>query len=286
MSTPKRDSQQRKEMEKWLAKLDPSSKLEFGIAYAALETGETILESLPLTEGLVDKLDVAEDAVIDEARKEGIKAEEKAWPQKMQDKANELRAAAAPNAGQFQQFEITKYFVKAVPEGTTPLKDASGKELAKVSLEALKKADIEGTLRLADGRVFNIDSSHGWTYAPKEVIVAGKPVMKNKPDKFDPEKSRWIEVTKTHPWGAGTGGRQLIPFRSLAGQKQYSGKKVLIKELIGKTMPNGDAHNGMCQVIDIGAMRETQFDWFVGTEEYYKDGSTKLPTICNVKIFD
>src|SRR5262249_30611244 len=132
----------------------------------------------------------------------------------------------------------------------------------------------------------------GNVYEPKEVMVAGKKVTKNKPnpDKFDPAKSQWTDVTTRAPWGSGARA-PLVPFRTLAINPRLNPslyhKKVYIKQLDGLVMPNGEKHNGVCVVGDAGGMRQTHFDLFVGREDHHitlasiEQGGG---TICEIQI--
>ncbi len=214
------------------------------------------------------------------------------WPQRMRDRLADLRATQAPTGGTFDRRQITHYYVKVAKAGNTPVVDASGNQIGTCDWKTLFEADIEGTLRLADGRVLNIDDSHGTVYGPKQVPGRdGKIVTKNKPISFDPMKSHWKDVTATTPWGSGAGGQGgLIPFRTLAhnpherlGGATLYGKKVYIKQLDGHVLPTGETHNGICYVGDCGGMvAYQQFDFFTGTREY--SGSLGIPDTCDVQI--
>ena len=176
--------------------------------------------------------------------------------------------------------------------GDVEVKSPDGEVFGTVSEHSLMLADIEGTMRL-HGRILNISHS-GNVYEPREVIVDGKKVTKKKPvrSKFDPDKSRWHDVTKKAPWGSGS-KLPLIPFRVLAINaklnKQLYKRKVYIKQLDGLTMVNGDKHNGICIVGDCGGMRKTHFDFFVGREDHHitiPSVSHGGATICEIKILD
>lgn len=213
------------------------------------------------------------------------------WTQKMRDIANDLRSTP-PGTGPFERFEITQFGVKEkVDAGDVAVKSKSGEVYGKVTLRSLMLADIEGTMRL-DGRILNITQS-GNVYEPKEVIVDGKKVTKNKPNpaKFDPSKSLWVDVTDRAPWGSGA-RMPLVPYRTLAINPKLNPslyyKKVYIKQLDGMTMSGtNEKHNGICIVGDAGGMRQTHFDLFVGREDHHisiKSVGTGDATICEIQV--
>jgi hypothetical protein len=210
----------------------------------------------------------------------------------MRDIADELRATKAPS-GPFEHFEITQYGVKErIEPGDVEVKSASGKVYGKVSRRSLMLADIEGTMRL-NGRILNITHA-GNVYEPREVMVNGKKVTKNKPnpDKFDAAKSLWTDVTDRAPWGSGS-RTPLVPFRTLAINPKLNPtfyyKKVYIKQLDGMQLPTGETHNGVCICGDAGGMRKTHFDLFVGREDHHVSlasvgvGDAR---ICEIQLLD
>lgn len=216
--------------------------------------------------------------------------DERLWTAKMRDISMWCRKTQKPS-GPFQEFEITQYGVKEKLEpGDVPVKSPDGTVFGHISRQSLLLADIEGTMRL-DGRILNIAKS-GNVYEEKQVEVAGKMVTKRKPnrEKFDPNKSRWVDVTSKAPWGSGS-KQPLVPFRTLALNPKFNkalyGKLVYIKQLDGMKMPNGEIHNGICICGDAGGMRKEHFDLFVGREDHH----ISIPsirrgggTICEIQI--
>ncbi|TMQ14398.1 MAG: hypothetical protein E6J91_15475 [Deltaproteobacteria bacterium] len=210
----------------------------------------------------------------------------------MRDIAAELRATSPP-AGPFERFEITQYGVKEKLEpGDVEVRSAAGEVFGKVTRRSLMLADIEGTMRLG-GRILNI-TSHGNVYEPRDVIVDGKKVVKQKPvaEKFDPAKSLWTDVTVKAPWGSGS-KMPLVPFRRLAINPYLNPdlhyRRVYIKQLDGMQLPTGERHNGVCIAGDTGGMRKTHCDLFVGRE----DRHITIPsvgqggaTMCEVQIME
>lgn len=198
------------------------------------------------------------------------------WPAHVQDMLAQLRQlrAAPRGRGTAQRRWITQYGVwDQVADGDTPVLDRKGRELGRVDRRCLFLADLEGTMRL-DGRIVNLVTSGNVFDAMGNASF----------ERFDPAKSRWIDVSAQAPWGMGA-KMPLIPFRTLAHdpRKEPSlyGRKVFIAELAGQTLPTGETHNGVCIVGDAGSLEGgLQFDLFVGPER----GRISLPAQCNVEI--
>jgi hypothetical protein len=200
--------------------------------------------------------------------------DEAKWPSDVRDIVAKLRAAPR-GSGRFQQRQILQYGVwDNLQIGDTPVLDNKGRELGRVDKQSLYLADLEGTMRL-DGKILNLITS-GNVFDPK---LGRAPI-----EKFAPNKSRWVDVMATAPWGMGA-RMPLIPFRTLAhnprGEAGLYGKKVFIEQLAGMKLPSGETHNGVCIVGDAGALEaNTQFDLFVGPES----NRISLPALCNVEI--
>src|SRR5262249_44013800 len=161
----------------------------------------------------------------------------------------ELRARPR-GRGDFHTREITQYGVKEkVRPGDVPVLDKAGRELGRVDKRSLFLADIEGTMRLS-GRILNIVSSGNVYDQEVTRMIGGAAVKKPKPslDRFDPARSRWVDVTERAPWGAGA-RLPLIPFRVLAHNPKTEaplyGRTVYIQQLDGLRLPTGEVHNGM-----------------------------------------
>jgi hypothetical protein len=233
---------------------------------------------------LVESNDMGDDWPWDESK----------WPKKMRDIVAELRSTPK-GSGNFHRREITQYGVKEkIQPGDTPVLDENGRELGRVDKRSLYLADIEGTMRL-HGRVLNIAKSGNSYDQTVEREIGGKKVKKPKPslDRFDPQKSRWTDVTEKAPWGAGA-RLPLIPFRVLAHNPKTEtplyGKKVYIQQLDGLVLSTGEKHNGICVVGDCGGMAPPgqQFDFFCGREDRHMQIPTLAPSqggsVCNVEI--
>jgi hypothetical protein len=200
--------------------------------------------------------------------------DEKQWPTHVQDMVKQLRDHPR-GKGSDARRDITQYGIwDRVASGDVPILDQKGRTLGLTDKKCLYLADIAGAMRL-DGRILNLAES-GNVYDPR----AGTAIF----DKFDPKRSKWIDVSDEAPWGMGA-KMPLIPYRTLAynagREKDLYGKKVYIKQLDGVKLPSGEVHNGICIIGDCGSMEpEKQFDLFVGPE----GRRVSIPPQCNVEI--
>lgn len=99
----------------------------------------------------------------------------------------------------------------------------------------VKQARIEGTAKLRDGRVVNV-----WGKGFKVVDA---------------------------PNGLGAGGYHLIPFRSIAVDRDEIalGTKLFIREAVGMKLPDGSVHDGMFYAHDVGGgIQGKRIDFFTG----------------------
>lgn len=202
--------------------------------------------------------------------------EEEKWPSDMKDTLKQLRLTHK-GSGQLEQRKITQYGVwDRMRAGETAVLDTKSKPIGFVDKKSLYLADLAATMRL-DGRILNLWAS-GNVFDPKTGMASF--------DKFDPKKSKWVDVTEKAPWGMGA-KMPLIPYRTLAfnaakEEKKLYGKRVFIQELVGVELPTGETHNGVCIIGDAGSLEPgKQFDLFVGP-----DGNRlAIPEICNVEIY-
>jgi peptidoglycan hydrolase-like protein with peptidoglycan-binding domain len=220
--------------------------------------------------------------------------DEAKWTPIMRNVVAELRATPR-GPGNYHRREITQYGVKEkIAPGDIPVLDKAGRELGRVDKRSLYLADIEGTMRL-NGRILNIVKSGNVYDQQVTRVIGGVAVKKPKPslDKFDPARSRWVDVTDRAPWGSGA-KLPLIPFRVLAhnpkSETPLYGRIVYIRQLDGLMLSTGENHNGMCIVGDCGGMAPAgaQFDFFIGREDHH----IAIPTlarsqggsVCEVEI--
>ncbi len=114
-----------------------------------------------------------------------------------------------------------------------------GTVIAQVSSEFLRKASVEGSAKLSDGRVLN---------------VAGK---------VNGEQ-RWQVVRAAY--GLDAVGCPLIPYKSVAvGPDIKMGTRLLIPETMGMKLPDGTRHDGIWYAVDRGSkIVEHRIDLFLG----------------------
>ncbi len=100
----------------------------------------------------------------------------------------------------------------------------------RVSAQFKRRLDVEGTAMLEDGRVLNVTSTKGV----------------------------YDDVTRVATLGLGTGGRSLVPFRSIAVNRFAAkglrvGDRVFIPKAVGLKLPSGAHHDGFFRVDDVGS---------------------------------
>lgn len=160
-------------------------------------------------------------------------------------------AQASPPDDPIGKFRNTYYYLifeAQYPKDpkTAAVLDEDGKTVAMVSAKFYKDLLMEGSGKLADGRVLN------WSAKIDGV-------------------SRF-RVTK-HPWGRGVGDCALKPLRTIAVDPTQipQGAVVKIAETVGMPMPDGKKHDGIWRVEDVGsAILHDRIDIFVGKKEYAK----------------
>ena len=152
------------------------------------------------------------------------------------------------------EFKITYYWIVYEEDFTeaadTAILDPDGRELARVSAKFAKQLRVEGTGRLKDGRVVNVSAG---------------------------AKDRY-EVTSA-PFGLGTKGYHLVPFKSIAVDPEVvpMGSRIYIKEFEGLKLPDGSTHDGWFVAHDIGgAIKGRHIDVFALRESHWKKVFGKL----------
>ena len=165
-------------------------------------------------------------------------------------------------------FELTYYYVAAESDyadtgDDTTLYDPTCEVLAIVPTRFAEAVVIEGTGELVDGRVFNYSGACPCAFTPC----------------FHFEDD-------AHPWGSGAGGRPLLPFRSIAVDRDVLsiGARYYVLELDGVTMPGepptgGFVHDGCVSADDTGGhIIGMHIDFFSALRSYYLalDGELQL----------
>lgn len=155
-------------------------------------------------------------------------------------------------------FELTYYWVAYEGDhgggAATDLFDPDCAVLATVSSDFADAIALEGTGRLIDGRLLNVAGACDCDSSPC-----------------------FIEADADHPWGYGVQDRALVPFRSLAVDRDVIeyGTGLYLPALDGRTMPGeapwGDfRHDGCAVAADTGgAIVGMHIDFFVGIRDAY-----------------
>lgn len=177
-------------------------------------------------------------------------------------------AAVRPDPGpSLGTFQLTYYWVAYEgdhPDGApTGLYDTGCALLATVTADFEAAISLEGTGRLLDGRVLNVDGACACPTSPC-----------------------YVEVDEAHPWGYGVQNRALEPFRSVAVDRDVIayGTGLYVPALDGVVMPGdapwGDfAHDGCVVAADTGGgIDGMHVDFFVGIRDAYValDGALAL----------
>lgn len=158
-------------------------------------------------------------------------------------------------------FKLTYYYVTEEERWAgdggvddTPLYDLSCNLLALVPAGFAGSLAIEGTGRLTDGRVLNYSGPCGCQTTPCYHFVDAQ-----------------------HPWGSGSGNRALVPFRSVAVDRDVLtiGRRYWVAELAGIVMPGagplgGWTHDGCVSADDTGGgIDGAHIDFFAALRAFY-----------------
>ncbi|MBK9035712.1 MAG: hypothetical protein IPL61_31425 [Myxococcales bacterium] len=167
--------------------------------------------------------------------------------------------APRPPAGAVRgTFELTYYWVTAEDDyagvADTTLYQPGCAALATVRARFASSLDIEGTGRLTDGRLINVDGTCGCARSPCYVVAPAD-----------------------HPWGTGVQDRALVPYRSIAVDRTVIpyGTALWVAELDGVAVPGdppwgGFVHDGCVIAADTGGgIVGLHIDWFVGLRASY-----------------
>src|SRR5262249_18425764 len=105
---------------------------------------------------------------------------------------------------------------------TQPLRTREGHIIARVGARFRRQLDVEGSARLRDGRVVNIEGM------------------------FNGE-SRFL-VIEHAPFGVGAPGYKLMPYRTVSVDPKRIplGAVLFVPALVGVRLPSGEFHDGFC----------------------------------------
>jgi 3D (Asp-Asp-Asp) domain-containing protein len=155
-------------------------------------------------------------------------------------------------------YTLTYYWVASETEAggarETDLRDPLCRVLEVVPAAFARNLAIEGTGRLADGRLVNVS----------EPCLCGWPC--------------YVVLDARYPFGLGTGGRALVPFRSVAVDPKVVpiGEPLYLRELDDERMPGnspwgGFVHDGCVVADDVGgAILSRHVDLFVAERAAYR----------------
>lgn len=152
----------------------------------------------------------------------------------------EVEIEASVRRGSIGKFVPSFYWIAQEPKHDRgrihELLDAAGRLIARVSSSFLKRLKMEGTGRLADGRVINFGKRWRGRGGAREW--------------------RWQICGEEAPYGLGRDNVPLAPFRSVAVDPRLIplGSKLYIPAARGARLPNGKVHDGIFQAVDIGDM--------------------------------
>jgi len=128
-------------------------------------------------------------------------------------------------------------------ERTEELLTREGQLIARVAPDFRRQLDTEGTARLRDGRIVNIEQRVGG--AMRYLVVRGA------------------------PFGVGAPGYRLVPYRTVAvdPRRIKLGTVLYIPALVGIPLPTGEVHDGFGFAHDTGrGITGNRVDIFVGFE--------------------
>lgn len=153
----------------------------------------------------------------------------------------------------------------------TPIYDASCNEIARVRAGFHNSVCIEGSGRLADGRIINYAST--CTNSCTRARLCGSQSYRICYSVLDPER---------FPWGQGAMSNPLEPDRSMAVDRNFIalGTWVYFEELDGLIPPGAsEPHDGCLRADDVGgAINGNHFDFFAGTRDRWRAWEMLLPT--------
>jgi len=156
---------------------------------------------------------------------------------------------------------------------TEVIRDLYGRIIAHVSREFKRKADLEGSARLADGRVINFAgrAADGIRYR----VVHGA--------RYGLGAANAEYLSRSEPY-------KLIPYRSVAVDPEQIplGSVLYIPRAEGVPLPGGEEHDGYFLAHDVGgAITSQRIDLFVGTEEDVRNTFTRngLSNMAPVRVY-
>ena len=182
------------------------------------------------------------------------------------------------------EFEQTFYWLVLEVECLSPpesplvdIYDPDGEVIARVSEDFACKLGLEGSGKLADGRVVNYWGSGSACVRYTECSAPYYP-SRNCYSVLDPD---------LYPWGKGVRGRALVPFLSIATDPDVIpyGTIVYVPEWDGYVLPDGSVHDGCLRSDDTGgAIVGDHIDFFAGSEEVWRQVGDDFPEYVHLYV--
>jgi 3D (Asp-Asp-Asp) domain-containing protein len=179
--------------------------------------------------------------------------------------------ARPPHGDLLGTFTLTYYWIPVEQDVPGPavakLYDRKCHTLVKVSAKFAHDAALAGAGKLADGRMLTVDGNCDCPRSPCFRVVAGD-----------------------EPWGIGASNRALVPFHSLAVDRDVVtiGAALWVPELDGLELPGYFAtqHDGCLVADDVGGnITGKQIDWFVAQKTYYLELDGALHHLDHVSVY-
>jgi len=141
---------------------------------------------------------------------------------------------------------------------TEPLLSRDGNTIATIGRTLKRHLDLEGSLRLRDGRIVNVEEKvHG--------------------------KFRYL-VVRNAPFGIAMPGFKLIPYRTISidPRRIKLGTVLYVPALAGIALPSGEVHDGFCFAHDTGqGIVGNRIEIFVGFEHDLDNALTRSGRIAS-----
>ena len=142
-----------------------------------------------------------------------------------------------------------------------PLRTREGQVIAQVGAKFRRQLDVEGSARLRDGRVVNIEGTfHG--------------------------ESRFL-VIEHAPFGVGAPGYKLMPYRTVSADPKRIplGAVLFVPALVGVRLPSGELHDGFCFAHDTHGGAADSIGIFAGFDRELEHPIKRLVTRPSLRVY-
>lgn len=193
-------------------------------------------------------------------------------------------------------YRITKYFTTFEGDyqgnNSVPIFDTQGNVLEMVSPRCFADSALEGTLKLLDGRLLNVD---GHYIACPQKVSADLIDIANRFFRgrynyvgLNGDGSKYLTFKVSGAaWGMGIHGAELWPFTCGATDLQVIpfGSAIHIKEIENIVLPDGTTNQqGLIKALDVGGgIRGKHIDLYCGTKTWANQ--LRIPDYCNVELW-